>query len=61
MNDFPRVNLPDVSDESRAEVQRLKEKEKEKHEFEVMRRNREGMLIAMIRKGIISKPTKKRK
>ena len=59
MNDFPRVNLPDVNEEDRAEVAQLIEKNK--REMEIMQRNREGMIRAMIRKGTIGHGKGKRR
>lgn len=61
MSEFPRVQLPDVSEDERQEVQRLIAKEA--HEREVWQRNREGMVRALIAKGVTALPThtKKRK
>jgi hypothetical protein len=52
---FPRVNLPDVTEDERAEVQRLIEEDARAKE--IMQRNRDGMRMAMVRKGISSLPT----
>ena len=59
MNDFPRWRNPDVSDEVREEI--AESKERAATEFEIMRRNREGMVMAMVRKGTIGHGKGKRK
>jgi len=54
MSDFPRVELPDVTDAQRAEVALLVEKAN--REAFIMRQNRAGMLLALIRSGRVGKP-----
>ena len=52
---FPTWRNPEVSDETRQEIE--EGKIRAARDFEVMQRNREGMVMAMLRKGITRIPT----
>jgi hypothetical protein len=54
MLDIPRVNLPDVTEEQRNEVALMVERANRERLIDAQ--NRQGLLMGLIRKGLVGKP-----